>query len=169
MSKFAFAKHPVHPALVALPIGLMMWTFVSDLVYVFSDKDETWYDISLYTGAAAIVTALVAALPGFGDYLTMRMRDSTRRIATAHMLLNLVIVALFAVAFALMLDKNAVDGTSLVAVVALHFVGVGLLGLSGWLGGEMVYVHHLAVAGEVTSDETLRRSAPMHRPGAQPR
>ena len=30
-----------------------------------------WYDIALWTGIAAIVAALIAALPAFGDYFTM--------------------------------------------------------------------------------------------------
>ena len=45
-SKFAIAGHPIHPALVALPIGLIIWTLVADIVYLASDKDHMWYDIA---------------------------------------------------------------------------------------------------------------------------
>ena len=34
------------------------------------------------------------------------------------------------------------------ATIALSVVGVGLLSLSGWLGGEMVYIYHVAVDDE---------------------
>lgn len=169
MSKFSIAKHPMHPALVALPIGLMLWTFACDVIYVLSGKDAMWYNFAVYSGAAAIITALGAALPGFGDYLTMRMRDEVRRIATAHMLINLAVVALFGVAFVLMLKHNAVDGSSLVAVVVLHFVGVGMLGLSGWLGGEMVFRHHVGVVDDAVEQEQANRRTVVPRPGPQPR
>ena len=158
-SKFSIAGHPLHPALVALPIGLFVWALVGDIVYLAQDKEKFWYDMSFWTGIAAIVTALVAALPGFGDYLTMAVRSDARGIATAHMLLNLLIVALYFVAMLLMLDAGALAGGRLTAVVVLHAVGSGLLLLSGWLGGEMAYRHHLAM---VPDDAELERAEQAH-------
>lgn len=160
-SKFSIYGHPFHPLLVALPIGLFVWTFASDIIYVASDKEPDWYDISLWTGAAAVATALLAALPGFGDYFTIGIKSEARIIGAAHMLLNLTTVALFAAALLLMIDNNAVDGTNLAIVVALHAVGVGLLSISGVLGGEMTFRHHLAViphADEVEREEARHRA-----------
>ena len=74
-SKFAIAGHPIHPMLVAIPIGLFAWTLVSDIVYLGSDHDHMWYNIAFWSGIAAIVSALVAALPGFGDYFTMALKS----------------------------------------------------------------------------------------------
>ena len=74
-------------------------------------------------------------------------------MATAHMVLNLAVVGLFFVAMLLMLDDNAVGGPRLGATVALHAVGVGALLVSGWLGGEMVFRHHLAVAPDDADQE----------------
>ena len=34
-------------------------------------------------------------------------------------------------------------------------IGIGMLGVSGWLGGELVYVHGVAV--EQTSDSSIRK------------
>ncbi|MGD9891300.1 MAG: DUF2231 domain-containing protein [Dehalococcoidia bacterium] len=152
-SKFSIAGHPLHPALVAVPIGLFIWALVADIVYIARDRDTVWYDIALWTGMAAIVAALIAALPGFGDYFTMAMHSDARAIATTHMILNLTTVALFVVAAVLMWDDGALDGGRLTAVVILHVVGVGLLALSGWLGGEMVYKHHLAVVPDDAEQE----------------
>lgn len=45
------------------------------------------------------------------------------------------------------LDCQATSGGSLAGVVILHGIGVGMLAVSGWLGGEMVY-HHLAIEPE---------------------
>jgi hypothetical protein len=67
----------------------------------------------------------------------------------------------------MMLDRGALDGQELGAVVALHGVGVGLLLLSGWLGGEMVFRKHMAVVPEdpaMEQEEHLRHD----RGGVQP-
>jgi uncharacterized membrane protein len=169
-SRFAIAGHPLHPLLVALPVGLFVWTLIADIVYL-TDKTgrAEWYSIAFWTGIAAIVTALLAALPGFGDYFTMAVRSDARAMATAHMLLNLTVVALYVVAMLLMLDNNARTGGRLTVVVLLHLIGTGMLSLSGWLGGEMVFRHHLAT---VPDDAELERAEHAHhdlRPAAGPR
>ena len=169
-SKFALAGHPLHPLLVALPIGLFAWTLVSNVVYA-TDKAgrPEWFDIAFWSGIAAIVTALLAALPGFGDYLTLAARSDARGIATAHMGLNLATVALFIVAAVLTAADSGAAGGRFTAAVILQAVGVGLLTLSGWLGGEMVFRHHLAM---VPDDSELERAEQAHhelRPGLRPR
>jgi uncharacterized membrane protein len=167
-SKFSIAGHPLHPTLVALPVGLFVWALVADIVYIARDRDAVWYDIAFWTGIAAIVTALVAALPGLGDYVTMARHSDARGMATTHMLLNLATVALFVVAAVLMWDDGAVSGGRLTAVVVMHAAGVGLLALSGWLGGEMVYKHHLAVVPDDAEQERAEHArhevpSPAHR------
>jgi uncharacterized membrane protein len=167
-SKFAVMGHPLHPALVAVPIGLFGWALVSDFIYLGTGKDHMWYDIAFWTGIAAWCSALIAALPGFGDYFTIGINSDARAMGAMHMLLNLTVVALFFIATLLMLDDNAVDGAQFTVVLVLHIVGVGLLALSGWLGGEMVFRHHLAI---VPDDADLARAEYEHhetRHGQQP-
>jgi uncharacterized membrane protein len=164
-SKFAIAGHPIHPALVAVPIGLFIWAFVADFIYLFTGKDELWYDISYWTGLAAIIAALVAALPGFGDYFTVVKGSDASSTATTHMLLNLATVAVFAIAFALMIDDNARDGGMLTLVIVLHGFGVGMLSLAGYLGGEMVFRHHIGMEPDTTELEAGEQAR--HRRGVQ--
>jgi uncharacterized membrane protein len=154
-SKAALAGHPLHPMLVPIPIGLFIWTLVADIVYLATDKDQMWYDIAFWTGIAAWISALVAALPGFADLLTVAIKTTARQIALIHMGLNVTIVGLYFVAMLLMLDDGAVDGTELAIVVVLHAIGSGLLLVSGWLGGEMSYRHHLGV---VPDNEELEQA-----------
>lgn len=158
-SKFAIMGHPIHPALVAVPIGLFGWALVSDFIYLGTGKEQMWYDIAFWTGIAAWCSGLIAALPGFGDYFTIGINSDARAMGFMHMLLNLTVVALFFVATLLMLDNNAIDGGQFTAVLVLHIVGVGLLALSGWLGGEMVFRHHL---GMVADDAQLAQAEYAH-------
>jgi uncharacterized membrane protein len=164
-SKFAIAGHPIHPALVAVPIGLFLWTFVADIVYLASDRDQTWYDIAYWTGLAAVISGAVAALPGFGDYYTVAKHSDARDMAVGHMILNLTVVGGYFVAFLLMIDNNARDGVALGTVIVIHAVGLRLLGLSGWLGGEMVYRHHLAM---VSDDAEMERGEQARHIGGAP-
>ena len=83
--------------------------------------------------------ALVAAVPGFVDYLALTGR--ARRIATWHMLLNLGAVALFAVNAFVRMRVGLESRWPLV----LSLIGVVGVLVSGWLGGELVYVERVGV------------------------
>ncbi len=163
-SRAALGGHPIHPMLVPIPIGLFVWTLVADIVYLATGKEQMWYDIAFWSGIAAWISALVAALPGFVDFLLMAVRSDARDLAVYHMLMNVTIVALYFVAMMLMLDNNAVDGGALTGVVVLHAIGSGMLLVSGWIGGEMVFRHHLAIVpdnseleqAEITQHADLR-------------
>jgi uncharacterized membrane protein len=166
-SKVSIAKHPLHPALVALPIGLLVWAFVADVIYLGTDKDATWYDISFYSALAGVATALVAALPGFVDYLTLAKGTNVNDMALLHMGTNLLVVGLFVVAAALQWNDGALEGSSLTAVVSLHASGVTFLSLAGWLGGEMVFRHHVATLDEESEQASTASQGAAGR--AQPR
>ena len=157
-SKVSIGGHPLHTVLVALPIGLFIWAFASDIIYLATDRDHTWYEIAFWSGSAGVGTALVAALAGFGDYLGVAVHTDAKRIGLIHMVLNLTVTAMFAVAAFLMLDDGAVSGSTLAAVVALHAVGIGFLGISGWLGGEMVVKHHIGIVPDDVVQERDERA-----------
>ena len=70
-SPASIAKHPIHPMLVTLPIGLWVFSLVSDVIYVMKWGGSVWNDVAFYTMAGGIAGALIAALPGFVDLLSM--------------------------------------------------------------------------------------------------
>ena len=65
------AKHPIHPMLVAIPIGLWVFSLVCDIVHQFGAASENWQIVALYTMVGGIIGALVAAVPGFIDLLAL--------------------------------------------------------------------------------------------------
>jgi uncharacterized membrane protein len=145
MSKFAIRGHPLHPMLVSVPIGLFAAAFVFDFVYIASGEDQTWYDAATFAGGFGAASALVAAMPGLGDYFTLHMGANSRLVATLHLMANAALIAIFTTAFLLMLGDGATDGAAFAGVLALHTAGMALLGISGWLGGELIYVHQVLV------------------------
>lgn len=151
-SPASIGKHPMHPMLVVFPIGLWIFSFVCDLIHLLVSPNPIWSDVAFYCIGGGIVGALLAAIPGFIDYLSLT-DTRTKKIATYHLVLNLVGVVLFAANFGL---RYAGDrGASLPIILsAITLVGVGI---SGWLGGELVYVHGVGVESSATSRENIRR------------
>ena len=134
----SIAGHPIHPMLVALPIGLWIFSLVCDLVFALGATSENWRLVALYTLAGGIVGALLAAVPGFIDMLSLPW--PVKRTALIHMTINLTVVALYVVNLWLRLD-----GAQHSTVLWLSIVGIGLLVISGWLGGKMVYEEGVGV------------------------
>ena len=137
--------HPIHPMLVPLPIGLWIFSLVCDLVGAFGSANPAWPTVALYTMAGGIVGALLAAVPGLIDLLSLP--PGPRKTAIAHMSINLAVVVLYVVNFWLRLNSPEKGGVA----VWLSVIAIGLLAISGWLGGKMVYVHGVAVDTPPTS------------------
>ena len=159
-SKVAIAGHPLHPMLVPLPIGLLVGSVLADIAFLATGREQMWYDIAFWALIAGVVTALVAALAGLGDYLGVAVQTDARGMATAHMLINVSAVVLFAVSIMLRLDNGAFDGGDFTPAFLLSLVGVGALAVSGWLGGEMSYRKHLGVIPDTAEEES--REARQH-------
>src|SRR5436190_24027274 len=94
-SPASIAKHPLHPMLVALPIGLWIFSLVSDVIYLMKWGGQVWTDVALYTMAGGVVGALLAAVPGLIDLLSLK--GPAKKLGIWHMSLNLLIVGLYAV------------------------------------------------------------------------
>jgi uncharacterized membrane protein len=152
-SKFAIGGHPIHPMLVPVPIGLVVWTLIADIVYLGTGRNMLWYDIAFWSGVAAIVSALIAAGPGLVDYLSTAQKSDARNLALTHGIMNVTVVALFIAAALLMVNEGAVSGAALTAVIALHAVGAAILAVSGWIGGELVYRKHIGIVPDTAELE----------------
>ena len=132
------AKHPIHPMLVTVPIGLWVCSLVCDFVRVSGSQNDNWSIVALYTMIGGIAGALVAAIPGFIDMLSLK--GGLKRVALWHMSINLTVVVLYVVNVML-----RTDGGPSGPPFYLSLLAIGLLLVSGWLGGKMVYVHGVAV------------------------
>ena len=55
------AKHPIHPMLVPIPIGLWIFSFVCDLTFVLGTGVSLWYTLSFWTMIGGLVGAVIAA------------------------------------------------------------------------------------------------------------
>lgn len=129
----SIAGHPIHPMLVPLAIGLWIFSLVCDLIHVGGSTNPAWPTVAFYTMGGGIVGALLAAVFGVIDLLSLP--PGPRRTALIHMTMNLVIVVLYVVNFWMRADAPQSPGN----LVWLSLISVGLLVISGWLGGKLVY------------------------------
>ncbi len=140
-SPASIGKHPIHPMLVVFPLGLLNFSFAADLIGKKAKDDTVWKEVAKRTMAGGVIGALSAAVPGLIDFLSLK--GEARKVGAAHMALNLGIVGLFGYnLFRRMKDPEAAPP------VGLSLAGVAGLLVSGWLGGELVYVHRSGVSSE---------------------
>lgn len=158
-SPASIKKHPLHPMLVAVPIGLWVFALVCDVVAA-AGAGSNWSTAALYCVAGGIVGAVVAAVPGLIDYFSID-EAAMRRIANFHLLVNISALAIFGLNLWL---RFSMPSTSMVPLI-LSIIGVIGMSIGGWLGGEMVYVKGMAVvavdklAKKVEEKPRLRRAS----------
>jgi uncharacterized membrane protein len=138
-SPASIKKHPVHPMLVALPIGLWGFALVCDVVRSVGGS-TVWQTVATYCIGAGIVGALLAAVPGLVDYFSID-EAAMKKIANLHLAVNLGAVVVFAINLWIRFREPAESYLPL----GLSIIGVLAIGVGGWLGGEMVYVKGMAV------------------------
>ena len=141
--------HPFHPILVTVPIGAWVASILFDLGSHRSGEAEVFVKGSFWLIGIGILGALAAAVFGFLDLLAIPRGTVAFRTGLTHMALNLVIVVLFAVSFALRrghLDEADVT----IPAFTLSAVALVLLAVSGWLGGKLAYRYGVRVADETT-------------------
>lgn len=141
-SKASFKGHPLHPVLIPFPIAFLTGSVVFDIWGRASANQSLW-TTGGYLAIAGIGTALLAAVPGFIDYLyTVPPDSSGKKRATLHMGVNLTSVLLFTVA-ALLRGGPAHEPVTI--AIGLQVLALVLLGMGGWMGGTLVGRNQISV------------------------
>jgi uncharacterized membrane protein len=138
-SRARFAGHPLHPMFIVFPLGLLATAVIFDLIALVTHASR-WTEVAYYLIGAGVIGGLAAAVPGWIDWLAIPARTRARRIGLIHGVGNVVVLGLFVMSWLLRRDNPAAPPTE--AVVA-GLLGVVLVSITGWLGGELV--HRLGV------------------------
>ena len=158
-SKAAIGNHPIHPMLVPIPIGAFALALLGDILHTVGPEDPFWYEFSYACIGIGVVFALFAATAGAVDYFGVRMSAKAFRTATLHALLNLAVVVLYGTSFFLRRNEAAMTEARWPVALWLAVLGFGLLGVSGWLGGKLVYEHRVGVIEPPESSPADARKA----------
>jgi uncharacterized membrane protein len=124
--------HPLHPVVVALPIGAWVVGAWYDLRSASSNdpRDEHAADGALRVGVAG---AVAAAITGVVQYIDAR--DQARRETAVHAALNNAGLGLYVAS----LVQRKRGRRSLGRKLAV--AGLSVVSLSGWLGGDIAFRH----------------------------
>lgn len=146
--------HPFHPVLITVPIGAWVASLVFDLAAIFGDEPEVFAQGAYWLIGIGVLGALAAAVFGLMDLSTIPRGTKAFATGLLHMTLNLTVVALYVVNFAL----RSAQGNDQVSAVALtlSIVALAILGVSGWLGGKLAYHYGVRVADESKQAEGFK-------------
>jgi uncharacterized membrane protein len=140
-AKAKFLGHALHEQLIPFPFGLLVTSVVFDILYLVTREAElakvAWWMI-----AAGIVGGLLAAPFGWIDWFAIPKGTRAKKVGLFHGWGNVVLLVVFVATWLLRRDRPE-DPTGVALI--LSFVGLGLAIVTGWLGGELVDRHAVAV------------------------
>ncbi|HET7224786.1 MAG TPA: DUF2231 domain-containing protein [Candidatus Eisenbacteria bacterium] len=127
--------HHVHPMLIVFPLGLLAISVLFD-AFDLARHDMTFAAIAYWNVVAGVIGGLVAAVFGLWDWLGVPRGTRARAIGAWHGVVNVCVVALFAITAFVRHGDPAHQATR--ATLALSWIALALALVGGWLGGELV-------------------------------
>ncbi|MDQ6694684.1 MAG: non-heme iron oxygenase ferredoxin subunit [Chloroflexota bacterium] len=125
--------HPLHPTLVAVPVGAWTMTQLFDLMSALRGNDESLDAASDIALGAGVVSAVAAAVAGIADWSDTG--GPQKRMGLAHGLLNVVGLGLNVGSLALRRGNKNNRGLAR----TLSASGYMVSGLAAFVAGELVY------------------------------
>lgn len=126
--------HPIHPMLIPFPIGLLSTAVIFDVIALVTGDGE-WARVSFWMIAAGVISGVAAGIVGSLDFLAIPSGTRAKTVGRIHGAGNLLVVVLFAASW--LLRSGAPERAGGLPFV-LGLIGVALVSLTGWLGGELV-------------------------------
>src|SRR5688572_323089 len=96
--------HPLHPMLIAFPIAFYNATLASFIAYA-ATGDLFWFGVGYVANIAGVITAGIAAFPGFIDLVYLPDKSRVKTTGFFHAACNLLAFFLFFVNIFLQKDK----------------------------------------------------------------
>ena len=141
----------MHPMLIVFPLGLLATSVAWDICRL-ATGDPRWGMVAFWTIVAGVIGAVLAAVPGLIDWLAIPARTRARTIGLYHMVLNLIVVALFVLSILFRATEPGGYAMAGFGRMVLGWIGVVIALVSGWLGGELVETLGIAVRDDANPD-----------------
>jgi len=134
--------HPLHPAVVHFPIGLLLSATLADLAWAVGLTGD------VHVGAVLMAGGLCGGLLAMGAGMIDLARVDAAVVPHALRHMTAVGLAWLGYAIALYLRRDVFSGTASIGTltIALSLFSAALLSLGGWLGGRLVYTFGAGVS-----------------------
>jgi len=127
--------HPLHPAITDVPIGAWLLAGLFDVLWLVAPSQNQWAARGAeWLVVVGIVAALAAAVTGMADWSDTY--GAERTVGLYHAGLNTLALALFIISAVLRVTSDT--GMSALAAI-LGFVGIAVMLVAAYLGGDMVF------------------------------
>jgi uncharacterized membrane protein len=144
--------HPLHPPLTDATIGMFVLATALAVIGAAGAIEEPAGKACWLAMIGGLAVAVPTAATGFADWLQLAWGSPPWRTATLHLTAMLTAVTLFAVA-AWLQHRGYEHGDVTTGGWLFSVLGLIALTTGGWLGGSIVFVHGVRVAGASTPEE----------------
>lgn len=153
--------HPLHPALVAVPIGAWVASLVFDVASHLVTDPAFLAQGARWLIGLGVLAALVAAMFGLLDLLALPTRTRVFRTALLHMSCALTATTAYLAGFLVRGSDPAAPVPA--GPLVLSALGLAALAATGYLGGTLAYRYGVRVVDEDTQADgyhTTNEEAP---------
>jgi uncharacterized membrane protein len=148
-AKVTVMGHPLHAILTDLPIGCFTLAFIWNVVALLANQ-QPWYAMTFWALLTGVILVVPTALVGLLDYTkVLERKHPGRGTATMHLVANVSATVFFLLSLIFRGGPGLLSTASRYGTFLLALIGVGLLGLGGYLGGHLVYHHGVGVPPDV--------------------
>ena len=133
--------HPVHPAIVHLPVGLWTVACALDVAAAAGFTLRGGEQLALYCVAVGLIAVAVAVPTGVADWSSIKRGKPAWRIGLIHLALNALATIAWGLNVWLRLRH---EGSG--AILATSLLGIALVFAGGYLGSLLVFDHGVSVA-----------------------
>ena len=138
--------HPLHPAVVHLPIALWLGALLFDVLNLCSVGGNALVRTSYWAILAGLATLVIVVPAGIAEWTQIRRERPAWTLALWHMVLNVIVAAILALSLFLRSGEAYLLDRVPTLAFATGLVANVILLVSGYIGGRMVYDHGIAVA-----------------------
>jgi len=135
-SRVKILGHPIHPLLIVLPLGLLSMAVIFDILHLFTGNNA-FSIVAYWNIVAGLITGLLAAIFGLLDWLAIPSGTRAKAVGAMHGGGNVVVVLLFAISW--WMRRGNPDYVPDTLAFILSLAAFAIAGVTGWLGGELVY------------------------------
>jgi len=139
--------HPVHPVLTDFPIALWSASLLADVVGVWRGG-VVYRQFAFWAIAVGLIVAAPTIVAGLIDYAVIPQGHAAIKGATWHMWIMLGATTAYSCSLFAHIGRFDLSRFAIWLGIGLSGVGLVLLMIGGWLGGEMVFRYGIGSRGE---------------------